>query len=136
MLIPLFNISIEKGYTGDHWGLAVLDKQSSTLRLYDSSYAARGFELIIPHITQFANSISSRHELTNSEWPRQWTYCPAVYSVQQENGYDCGIFVMMNAFHVSRGIIKPRLIPGEHVSNTYRPILGLCILQSNASILM
>ena len=111
MLIPLFNIRIGKRYTEDYWGLAVLDKQPSTLRLYDSSHAVRGFELIIPHTMQFANSICSWHEFNDSEWPPQWTYCPTVYSVQQENGYDCGIFVMMNAFYVPRGIVKPRLIP-------------------------
>ncbi len=66
----------------------------------------------------------------------QWTYSREVYSVQQRNGYDCGIFVMMNTFYVSRGIDTPRLIPEDHVSNNYRPNLGLCLLQNDTSFLL
>ena len=36
---------------------------------------------------------------------------------------------MMNAFHVSRRIVKPRLIPGDHVSNAYRSNLSRCLLE-------
>ncbi len=58
-----------KEYFGDHWGLAVLNKHSTTLRLYDSSHKARGFDHILPHLLQLANSICSKYELTQAEWP-------------------------------------------------------------------
>ena len=142
VLIPIFNSTMKKTvsgkeeYSGDHWGLAVLHKPSASLRLYDSIHGANGFEHILPHILLLANSIRSRHNLTEAEWPIQWTYCPQVYSIQQGNGCDCGIFVMLNAFYVSRGVIRPKLIPGAHVSNVYRPQLGLCLLESNTSFLL
>ena len=65
----------------------------------------------------------------------QCSCCRQVYSKQQENGYDCGIFVMLNAFPVSRGRISPELIPGIHVSNIYRPQLGLGLLENCTSFL-
>ena len=62
-------------------GLAVLAKHSATLRLYDSMYNSCGFEHIIPDIIHLTNSISVRYELTQTEWPIQWTYSREVYSV-------------------------------------------------------
>ena len=56
--------------------------------------------------------------------------------MQQDNGYDCGIFVVMNAFYVSQGIIKPVLIPSDHVSGTYRTNLGLRLLESDTSFVL
>ena len=69
------------------------------------------------------------------EWQMQWIYCRRVYSVQQGNGCDGGIFVMLNAFYVSRGIIRPELIPEIHVSKIYGPELGLCLLENDTSFL-
>ena len=82
------------------------------------------------------NTVCSQHEITQAEWPMQYTYCREVYSVQQGKGYDCGIFVMMNAFYLSQGIVKPALIPGDHVSDTYRPNLGFCFLESDTSFVL
>ena len=142
VLLPVFNTKITKKRNGqkineaNHWGLAVLDKNSATLRLYDSSHALHSFEHVIPDLLLLVYTIRSQHERTEAEWPMQWTYCREKYSVQQENGHDCGIFVMMNAFHVFQGIVKPDLIPGDHVSDTYRPNLGLCLLESDTSFLL
>ena len=47
-----------------------------------------------------------------------------------------GIFVMLNALHISLGIINPRLIPGDHISKVYQPQLGLCLLQNSTSFLL
>ncbi len=80
VLIPVFNSKMmrtkngRKKYFRDHRGLAVLDKHSASLRLYDSSHTSRGFDHILPHLLQLANSICSKYELTEAEWPMQWTY--------------------------------------------------------------
>ena len=121
---------------GNHWGLAVLDKNSVTLRLYDSSHALHIFEHIIPDLLLLANNTRSQYEITQPEWSMQWMYCREVYSVQQSNGYDKDIFVMMNTFSVSQGIVKPILIPGDHVSDTYRPNLGPCLSESDTSFVL
>ena len=141
-MIPVFNSKLMNGqdgtkeYFGNHWGLAVLHKETATLWLYNSSDKELEFEHIIPHLRKLANSISSTYNLTQAERQLRWTYCDEVYSVQKGNGYDCGIFVMLNAFHVSRGIAKPRLIPRDHVSNFYLPQLILCLLESDTSFLL
>ena len=65
VLIPVFNIKLKNGkdqtkeYFGNHWGLAVLHKETATLRLYDSAHKELGFENIIPQLLKSANSISS-----------------------------------------------------------------------------
>ena len=121
-----------KEYFGNHWSLAVLHKETDTLRLYDSAYKELGFEQIILDLFKLANSISSIYNLTQAAWLLGWTYSNEVYSVQQENGYDCEIFVPLNTFHKSLGIAKPRLISGDHVSNVYRHQL---VFVSSKSIL-
>ena len=83
VLISVFNTKItgtkngRKECSGDHCGLAVLDKYSATLRLYDSSHP------ILSHLLQLNYSIRSKYELTQAEWLVQWTYFREVYSVQQ-----------------------------------------------------
>ena len=89
VLIPVFNSKLKnstdgaKEYFGNHWGLAVLHRETATFRLYDSAHKELVFEHIIPHLLNLANSISSTYNLTQSEWPLRWTYCNKVYSVQQ-----------------------------------------------------
>lgn len=142
VLISVFNTRLKKTtnenekYYRDHWGLAVLYKHSATLRLYDSCRQSQGFEEIIPYLLQLANSIHSKYSLTQAGWSIHWTYCCKVYSMFQGNSYDCGIFVLMNAFHVSRGISKPRVIPKDQACSSYHLRLGLCILESDNSFLL
>ena len=99
-MIPLINCQSD-GSNGTHWGLAVLHKPSSTVRLYDSVHSTGLFEDIIPHIVMLANSIKPRYKLSEQEWPTAWNHSLEVYSSQQGNGYDCGVFTMLNAFYVS-----------------------------------
>ena len=92
VLIPVFNSKLKnrkdgtKEYIGNNWGLAVLHKETATVRLYDSAHKELGFEHVVPHLLKLANSISSTYNLTQAEWPLRWTYCNEVYSVQQGNG--------------------------------------------------
>ena len=142
VLIPIFNstmkktVSGKKKNSGDRLGSSCSSLTFCFLRLYHSIHGANKFEYVIPHILLLANSIPSRYNLTEAEWPIQWTYCSQVYSFQQGNGCDCGISAMLNPFYVSREIMRPKLIPGTHVSNVYRPHLGLCLLQSNTYFLL
>ncbi len=141
MLVPMFNSKLKtlgngrKEYAGNHWALAVFHKDTATLRLYDSIHSSDGYTHIIPHLLQFANSVGSTYAIPQTEWPQRWILSTDVYSVQQGNGFDCGIFLMVNAFYLSRGILEPKLIPGEYVSNVYRPQLGLCLLENDISFL-
>ena len=142
ILIPIFESKLKKPknynleYTGDHWGIAVLHKSSAFLVLYDSIHGTQGFEHLIPHIILLANSIRSEYNFAGEEWPIQWTYNRQVYSVQRGNSYYYGIVMMLNAFHASRGIMRPEFIPGIHISNIYRPQLGLRLLENNCSSLL
>ncbi len=112
LIIPLFNSNVQ-GLNRNHWGLAVLHKQLAILRVYDSLHSSRLFGSLIPHILQFANSITSRYELSSQEWPNQWSRSREVFSSQQGNGYYCGIFAMLNVFFVSRGIDRPSVAGGD-----------------------
>ncbi len=135
VIIPIFNSNVQ-GIHGNHWGLAVLDKRSSTVRVYDSLHSFFLFENLLPSILHLANSINSRSKLFNHEWPSRWTRSRDVFSSQQGSKYDCGIFSMLNAFHISRGNDRPTIMTGEHVSTFYRPQLALCILQNDISFLL
>ena len=135
LLIPLFN-GDASGKNGNHWGLAVLHKPSASLRAYDSIHSSLLFSNVIPHLRQLANSIRNRFNLTDQEWPTEWTQSSEVYSAQQSNSNDCGVFTVLNAFHVSNGVDRPQTIPGGHASSTYRPQLALSILESDTSSLL
>ena len=69
VLIPVFNTKLtkkrngQKTNEGNHWGLAVLDKNSATVRLYDSSHALHSFEHIILDLLLLVNTIRSQHEM-------------------------------------------------------------------------
>ena len=134
-IIPIFNSNVQ-GVYGNHWGLAVLDKISSNIRVYDSLHTSFLFENLLPSLLQLANSINSRFKLFNHEWPSRWTRGREVFSSQQGNNYDCGIFSMLNALHISRGNDRPTIMTGEHVSTFYRPQLALCILQNDIAFLL
>ncbi len=68
VIIPIFNSNF-KVVRGNNWGLAVLDKRSSTIRVYDSQHTSFLFENLLPSILQPSNSINSRFKLFNHEWP-------------------------------------------------------------------
>ena len=120
----------------NHWGLAVLDSNSATLRFYDSSHALRNLEHIIADFLLLVNTFRSQNVINQAEWPMQWKCCREVYSVQQDNGYYCGMLVMMNAFYVSLGIFERTLIADDNASDKYRPNLSLCLLESDNSFVV
>ena len=94
VLLPACNteltrkLSGQKIDEGNHWVLTILEKNSATLRLFDSSHALDSFEHIIRDLLLLVNTICSQQEMTRAEWPMQWTYCREVYSVQQDNDYE------------------------------------------------
>ncbi len=100
LLFPLFFFDPTRK-KGSHCGLAVLQKEFATLRVYDFLQMSFTLEDSIRHVLALANSIGTRFSLTNEEWPATWTRSGTVYSVQQGNGYDCGISTMLNAFYDS-----------------------------------
>ncbi len=53
--------------------------------------------------------------------PRKWRVRQEVYPVQEGNGGDSQIFIIINAFDVLRGITTPLIDPGHQVVLEYRP---------------
>ena len=104
VLIPVLSSKLKnrkdrtKEYFGNHWGPAVLHKGTATLRFDDSADKKLGFERIIPHLLKLANSISSTYKLNQGKQQLRWTYYNKLCSIQQENGFDCGIFEIQNSF--------------------------------------
>ena len=135
VLIPLF-ISDFQGKNGNHWGLVVLHKTSASLRIYDSMHFSFLFKDVTSHLVRLANSICNRYEIPTDNWPMEWKQSRELFSTQQRNGDDCGVFTTLNAFYVSCGIHRPRVVPGQYVSRIYRPQLALCILENTNSVLL
>ncbi len=58
LFIPTFNADAQ-GENGSHWRLAVLNKPSATLRVYDSMHNSSKFNGIAPHLTVLSNGFLS-----------------------------------------------------------------------------
>ena len=54
-----------------------------------------------------------------------------MFPIQQNNSDDCDAFAMLNAFFVSRNILKPRLKSDIVSLKGYRILLGLCFFESD-----
>ncbi len=74
--------------------------------------------------------------LSESQLPKTWMPNQDMLSAQQGNSDDCGVFVMLNAFCASRGVYRSLLIPGDNVSNVYRPQLALFLLENDTFFLL
>ena len=73
-----------------HWYLAVLTISDSTIKIYDSMSCKEQSLSQSTHLERFAKSVK----------PQQpWTVRPAECP-QQDNGYDCGIYVIVNALQI------------------------------------
>ncbi len=89
-----------------HWGLAVLDKRRRELMLYDSLPGMKAFEEFLQTLKEWAEAIPGIHGV--QDWPPSWEIQDGTsYSGVQGNGVDCGVYVMLNALHVSRGVTEP-----------------------------
>ena len=75
------------------------------------------FDEIAPHLLRLSNSIYSLNKLSSQEWPEQWTQSFEVFSALQGNGDDCGIFTILNAYYVPRGVDRPPIVRETQVSN-------------------
>lgn len=133
VLIPLFNGDYRGN--GNHWGLAVLQKETSRIYLYDSSESLQSFTDSLPKIKEIANSVCSRHGINSSVWPQDWYLSQDFHSVQQHNADDCDMFTMLNAFFSSRGEMETNFQANDLNSRKYRRALTLCLLESNLSFL-
>ena len=133
-LIPLYN----GGASGksNHWGLTVLDKATACIRVCDSLHELFLFRNLMPLIRRLAESIGTRYEIPEQIWPRNWTLSQEIYSVQQRNSSDCGIFTTLNAIFVSRGTERPNIIPEKPDILEYRSMLALCILEYSTEFLV
>ena len=105
-----------------------LCKKTRFTRVYNSMNNLRLFQEILIDIKVLAESLNSIYNLCDISWPSSWRISNEVHSVQQTNYNDCGVFTMLNAFFVSRGIVKPNLITDYNYVNIYRNSLGFVCL--------
>ena len=118
VLLPLFCNQIQ------HWGLCVLDKRCSQIKLYDSLPRSRAFDRRLSTIKLWAETVKETHQL--ERWPSEWNYdIGQQLSPVQDNGHACGVHVMLNAYFYSRGLEN---LP-YRVSDVryYRQRLALCL---------
>lgn len=107
-------------HNANHWGLAVLHKDSATIRIYGCSHSLFSFTDLLPTLLDFASSIQEVYGFIASQWPAKWIISPEILSKQQGNSYDCTIFTMFIAYYASRGIVRPSVYSGERINEVYR----------------
>lgn len=87
-----------------HWTLAILDLDKATVDHYDS--LSTGVYSPIEALENFVKSLSAGEGngkiKTFQEWRFRGMHCPV-----QPNGYDCGVFAMVFAYHRMLGLDLP-----------------------------
>ncbi len=74
-----------------HWYLAVLTISDSTIEIYDSMSCKEQSLSQSTHLESFAQLVKPQQQ----PWTVRLAECP-----QQDNGYDCGIYMIVNALQV------------------------------------
>ena len=108
IFIPLFK---EK-----HWALAVMDKSTGIISIFDSLPELKTFTDSITGILAFAAEMK-RHICASNPWPSTWNLdtTPANRH-RQENGVDCGAFVCLHAgFFETHGAVPQFCTPSPDV---------------------
>ena len=111
-----------------HWGLIVLDKNSQSIKLYDSAPSSGSFIDRLNKIHEWAEAISIKYEL--SAWPRNCSINRNYsLSIQQPDSVSCGIISMLNAFYYSRDCPVPAITLRNRM--IYRDLLAQCLGNSS-----
>ncbi len=113
-------------------GITVLHKSTATIRVHDSLHNLSLFGNVIELIKNLAGSIGARYGIPEQLWPRNRSLNAEMYSVQQRNTSDCGIFTMVNAILVSQGSERPNIRLEDQAVLQLRSKLALCILECDA----
>ena len=111
-----------------HWGLIVLDKNSQSIKLYDSASSSGSFIERMDKIHEWAETIPTVHELPG--WPRNWGINRNYkLSVQQPDSVSCGIISMLNGFYYAKDSTVPIITLRNRM--LYREILAQCLESSS-----
>ena len=86
--------------TDSHWLLAVIHPQRCVVDMYDS--LGRASDWVLQCLVQWGQDRAQGHG--NGEWRRRKVPCR-----QQENGTDCGVFVIKRMDYISRGLPPERM---------------------------
>jgi len=88
--------------TDIHWLLAVVYPQRCVVDTYDSSGCASDW--VVQCLVQWGKDDLRAHGHHNGKWRRHKVPCR-----QQENGKDCGVFVLKRMDYISRGLPPERM---------------------------
>ena len=118
-----------------HWYLAVLMISDSTIKIYDSISCKEQSLSQSTHLESFARTVKPQQQA----WTVRLAECP-----QQHNGYDCGIYTIVNALQVMAQGSPPaaydcatwrllcRSLLGESVNNDqFDSLVGIANSKSN-----
>ncbi|CAG8765484.1 37078_t:CDS:2, partial [Racocetra persica] len=87
--------------TGAHWTLAVANFKLRRFEYYDSM--GSGFNLrFIQELREFFIYLAKQTNNQHFKFAEWGVYEPRKRTPQQNNSYDCGVFAMMTAEHISR----------------------------------
>ena len=111
-----------------HWGLTVLDKNSQSIKLYDSTPSSWSFIDRLNKIHEWAEIINIKYELPT--WPRNWCISRNYsLSMQQPDSVSCGIISMLKGFYYGRGSPVPAITLRNR--KIYRDFLAQCLENSS-----
>ena len=103
--------------TNHHWTLAMLDLVAYEIHYYDSMpfKTARHHERIASRLIESLDGVKAH----DSNYPCPWTFIHEDAAVQP-NGFDCGIYVLVNAYHLISGLSVPIAIDGAIWRKVFR----------------
>lgn len=112
-----------------HWTLSSIDRNSGTINFYNSLNHPSLTAHAEVQLTAFSRSLAVR----NPAWQEvSWQFIPK-QTPQQPNGFDCGIYVVVMAFHQLLGMNFPQSIPADlwRLALT-SAVLGRSLLETEA----
>lgn len=118
--VPLFRKS--------HWAIAVMDKNTSTISLYDSLSGLEYFKSVPLLLQQFSTTM--KQELgTEFEWPDLWSIVTKPANAQtQSNSVDCGVFlcVYIGLLACNNGVLpNPVFTTSRELRSTIKTCINL-----------
>ena len=103
--------------TNHHWTLAMLDLSAYEIHYYDSisSKPTRHDERIASLLIESLDGIKAH----DSKDPCPWTFIHENTAVQP-NGFDCGIYVLVNIYYLISGLSVPTAVDGAIWRKVFR----------------
>ena len=100
-LFELDKVLFPINQTNYHWMLAVAFMQEKCIRFYDSNPHEKGDSQFQHYVGSILNYLKREHKDKHKVDMEEWTKAPEDYDTpQQDNGYDCGVFVCALAEHI------------------------------------